>query len=534
MSNAKQPPTVAVRVLGHLAISILAFILYLAPGPGLQQASAQAPPPDELGANDTTNTADAGPGGNDDSGNDDSGNDDSADEALAIARDSDASFDSAPRPDQAAGFVVGPDNGPGTWRKIGQGVLYPFRGLWYLVWGVPRLSMWAFNRYQVETRFREIFFNDTETIGVYPVAFFETGFGANFGGRIVLRDLLGEESRLRVRASYGGRFRQLYSGKYTSGTLLGDRVELEIIGEFEIFPKSRFAGIGNSDLVDPQAEMDPIDALRDTTAVESRYRHDDISVELATTIQLVGPISLRPSFSYKDRTFKRDAEAGGDAQIVDVYDTASLVGFDTGLSNIYPELELHYDTRRVSQYYLSKGAPSTGWHISGFAGYQYGIGDDPTSHIRWGVDVQRYINLYAGDRVLHLRAYVEGVTGDLAEVPFVDLPRLGGSTFLRGYPRDRFRDRHATLATAEYNYPVNRNIGAYLFVDAGRVWRTLEDIGDDEINDDIRVGFGGGIQLHSMENFLARLLIASSVDGELFINFSLDPAFDTRSREESP
>ncbi|MCG8418380.1 MAG: BamA/TamA family outer membrane protein [Proteobacteria bacterium] len=441
----------------------------------------------------------------------------------------DSEFDSAPAPDEASGVLVPRDRGGQGWRVIPRGLMYPLRGIWYVLWGVPRLGMWAYDRFQLEDRFKQIFFNQTETAGLFPVVFYETRYGWNLGGRLILRDLFAEDMRFRARASYGGRFSQNYGAKFSSGKLFGDTLEIEILSDFEIFPKSRFAGIGNADLDDVQPDMALIDPLQDDTAIATRYRHDDFKIEFATLAHLTDRLSVRVAGRYKKRTFDPDADERDDEEIVDVYDTDRLVGYDTGLSNLYGELELSYDSRRTTRFYLSPAAPSTGWKFSGFAGYQSGFDDDPSSHLRWGADLQRYFDLYGGDRILILRAYVEGVTGELDEIPFVDLPSLGGPLLLRGYDRDRFRDRALTLATVEYNYPIERNIIGYVFVDTGRVWRTL---GDFEF-DDFRVGFGGGMQVHSVNGFVARVFIASSIDGGFVANLSFDPVFDSRAREET-
>ena len=37
---------------------------------------------------------------------------------------------------------------------------------------------------------------------------------------------------------------------------------------------------------------------------------------------------------------------------------------------------------------------AAGWLLSGYAGWQEGIGDDPSSFARYGADLQRFIDLY--------------------------------------------------------------------------------------------------------------------------------------------
>jgi len=452
-------------------------------------------------------------------------------EQPAPKAERDEDFDDAPAA-KAAGSVRAPRHTNSQWwRWALRAPLYPVRGAWWVTWSVPRLGLWAYDRYQVKDRLRSIFFNDTGTTGIFPVAFFETGFGLNVGGRLVMKDLFGHEEKFRVRASYGGQFRQLYTAKFATGKLFGDFAEAELISSYQIYPKSQFFGIGPADENEDFAGGRPlIDPVAETEAVDTRFRHDDLRVELGMLGHITAELTVRVSGAYTVRDFGDEADAPMEEQIEQVYDPTRLVGFEDGLSNIYTEVELTYDTRRVSQFYLSVAAPSTGWKLGGFAGYRKGIGDDPSDHFRWGADALRLFDLYRGDRVLLLRAYAEGVTGSMNEIAFVDLPRLGGPTFLRGYVRDRFRDRNVTLGTIEYQYPIERNFGGYLFVDAGRVWRELEDF---EL-DNFRVGYGGGIQAHSVNGFLTRFYISSSIDGGLLFNLSFDPVFDTRSREESP
>jgi len=99
---------------------------------------------------------------------------------------------------------------------------------------------------------------------------------------------------------------------------------------------------------------------------------------------------------------------------------------------------------------------------------------------------------------------------------------------LRGYASDRFRDRIAMVGSVDYSWDLAPTISASLFVDAGRVQRSLEDLE----TSDLRVGYGMQVDLHTSRSFLARAQIASSVDGGVFFNFGLDPVFELDGRVE--
>lgn len=432
-------------------------------------------------------------------------------------------------PSEARGVRVEP-NGPPAVLWLPRAILVLPRWALELAMAAPRGLLWTYDRFQIAERWKSIFFNDEGTIGIFPVAFVETGFGLNAGVRLFHRDLFGHAERFRIRASYGGRFRQLYSAKLTTGELLGRRTILTVEGDYQIFPKSRFYGIGNRDEQEATAIAGLINPLDSRTSVKTRFAHNDGNVALAIESQPTNLLRLRLASAWRHREFTGNVSAHDDPELTEIYATEGLVGYQTGLRNIYIEAEIAIDTRRTTEFYMSRASPSTGWHLTSFLGRRQGLGNDPSAHWRYGLDLQRYFDLFAGDRVLLLRAYVEGVTGDLDKVSFVDLPQLGGPAFLRGYGRERFRDRIVTMGTVEYSYPVIRSFAGYLFIDAGRVWRSYERMRAEGF----RIGFGGGIQMHTVNSFLARVFVASSIDGGIQFNLSFDPIFDARSREESP
>jgi hypothetical protein len=426
-------------------------------------------------------------------------------------------------PGAAAGLVEPRDAPASLGRRVARGALLPVRGLWLVAWAPLRGAAWAYDRFAVQTRVRRIFFSEDGRLGLFPIAAYKSGFGFGGGARFVLRDTLGADSRLRLTATYGGEVLQAYTARYRSGRLLGDVAELELAGGYETFPRARFFGIGNGDQVPVDEVMGAaIDPLRDRTAADTRYYHDTTVAEAALSARAGGPVALRLAAEYRRRTFDPDPGNAADTPVTAVYDPGRLIGFEPGLSALRIEGSLVIDALRQDRFYLSRAAPASGWYLAARVGLTLGQGDDPSSYGRWALDLQRYIDLYRGDRVLVLRAAVEAVTGELAEVPFDELPRLGGPVLLRGYPQDRFRDRHAGLASAEYQWGVDRNVTAFLFADAGRVWRDLDDLETGPL----RVGFGGGLQLHTLKSFLARVMLASSRDGGVFFQLGFDPLAD--------
>jgi hypothetical protein len=88
------------------------------------------------------------------------------------------------------------------------------------------------------------------------------------------------------------------------------------------------------------------------------------------------------------------------------------------------------------------------------------------------------------------------------------------------------RDRAVALGSAEYSWALGNILAAYLFVDAGRPMDSLTDVADEVP----RVGFGGGVQVHTSYSFITRMQIAASGDGDVFLELALSPAFGRRER----
>ncbi len=446
-------------------------------------------------------------------------------------------WESAPPADQASGVARPPSRGAKALLWIPRVIFFVPRWTLTLVAQPVRLGGWAYERYQLGDRFKQFFFNVDGTFGMYPVAFFETGFGLNFGARLVHKDLFGKNESLRLRAGFGGRFEQIYRATMSTGDRLGDRWRISLEGHYERRPEERFFGFGNHDASDPDDVMIPVDPLAGEFAIDSRFAHRVAKVELGVDVDLTDELTARLSSALALRRYEAP-DGDRDDDITDLYNTDRLVGFnntdsflgfDNGVQNLYTELELRYDTRSRTDPYRTNAIPSSGWLLSGYGGYMAGIGDDPSGFIRYGADLQRYIDLYDGGRILALRVLVEttgGTDGKIDEIPFTDMPRLGGATLLRGYQADRFRDRAITLGSAEYIYDLVPQFSAYLFVDAGRVFRSLKNFEFEEF----RVGYGAGIRAHSPASFLMRLDLSTSIDGGLFFNFSFSPVTSRRDR----
>jgi hypothetical protein len=429
-----------------------------------------------------------------------------------------------PRPDAASGIATDESHVARALLWIPRGLLWLPRRAFDLAVAPLRLGAYVYDRYNLPALFKDIFFNEAGTFGVYPSFFLETGFGLNAGVRMVHKDLFDQGERFKLSAGYGGRFRQRYTLRLGSGERLTPWVVAARLG-YEIQPGAVFRGIGSGEEVPAGDVTVPIDPRTDDRSAATRFLQHVLRWEIVARVPLDAELSFEASHEWNLRRFERSPET--DARrpdITDVYDARGLVGWDTGLLNFYNELGLVYDTLRVTHSHIPATTPSTGWRIRLFGGHARGVGDDPTAYLRGGLDVRRFFDLYRGDRVLLVRFLVESVGGDFDRIPFTDLPTLGGPTYLRGYVRSRFRDKRVVLGGADYWFPLADNIGGFLFVDAGQVWRDFDDFAGQSV----RVGFGGGLQFYTRAAFLGRLQLASSRDGGFFIEFAFGHDYGDR------
>jgi len=414
--------------------------------------------------------------------------------------------DNAPPPGQESGRTDRPD-GDSLLRDIGQGVLTVPRVALITALTPIRFGVYAYDHYGLSEKFSSTFFDAKTIYGVYPVANVNSEYGLNIGARLVHRDLFGKKERISLRGTTGGQFRTSVDARLGSGLRFGERVGLEVRGEYERRPNEKFYGIGNN-------SMDR----------DARYREEIKRVSSFLDVRMIDRVVLRGTGALTDRAYGTGASGG--TPIDAMYDTGMLTGF-SGVRNIYGELEVRVDHRDRE---LTPGRHKiydTGYFLSAFAGriHQLEAGED---YWRFGGEAQHFLGLGIGPRSLMTRVRVEAVTGDMDDVVFSQLPSLGGSQVLRGYPTARFRDRGAAIGTAEYFWGLGQMFMASLFVDAGRVYSSMDEL----TTNDMRVGYGASLQLHNSREFVAGLSVASSIDGGVFVSLTFDPVFDYDPRAE--
>jgi surface antigen Omp85-like protein len=372
------------------------------------------------------------------------------------------------------------------------------------------------DRHAVVERVTDVLYNDARTGAILPTVSVDSTFGPSFGVKAFHRDLAGHDEYGSAEARFGGMYKLASQLHFRADHFGGTRLWLESVARFEGEPGLLFQGIGQAGTDQSGSGLDPRAA-----AVKTRYSEDRWLALFRAGYTLGRPgsmLQVGASAIYNVRSFGAKQRGSG-ASIEQVYDTSRLVGFNDRVATLETDLNLIIDFRDVA------GATSNGMYLELFGGRVPRIGDYGFWH--HGAELTGYIDLYKRTRVLVLRGFVEGVEGKNADIPFTDLPRLGGPSRLRGYSLDRFRDEKAAVGTLEYHYPIHQFVAGSLYADVGRVGRSYEDF----FQSGWRAGFGGGFIVRSRDHQLFTFDIAYGDKIQFYVTTDPLRAFSKRDTE---
>jgi len=98
---------------------------------------------------------------------------------------------------------------------------------------------------------------------------------------------------------------------------------------------------------------------------------------------------------------------------------------------------------------------------------QAGIFGGDSDFTKLSLDLRRYLKVTPRKHVVAVRLLVGTTVGD---VPLVESFTVGGAYTLRGYPEDRFRGENMATFSAEYRWPLTKQVTGVGFVDIGDAW----------------------------------------------------------------
>ncbi len=421
------------------------------------------------------------------------------------------------RDGEARNFEIAPVKrtlyGRSVLRLFGKGLAFVARTAVLPVRGVAYLQ----GRWHVFSRIRDVFQNDAGTLAVYPTAGFSTDFGFTLGAKAFYKDIAGNGERVTVSAARGGAVVKALEATLELPRLGGTRLYLDSRVRFEENINLYFAGIGNGEAITGMA-LDARDGQ-----VATRFAQERFLAAARTGVNLDRPgrrLRAGGTAIYNDRSFGAapDELVSLDA----VYDTATVPGFDDGVRILELTLDFELDTRDTL------GATRAGAVARGFLGGASVL--DRARYAHYGLEVAYYLSPFWRDRVLVGRVVLEGARELEGDLPFTELPRLGGAGRLRGYATDRFRDRLATIGTLEYHYPIHANLAGLLFADIGKVARTYDELLTTG-RADWHLGYGGGLIIHTPSAVKIRLDVAFGEGMQVYFSTDVLQAFRDRERE---
>ncbi len=229
----------------------------------------------------------------------------------------------------------------------------------------------------------------------------------------------------------------LFAGSETY--LAGDRARIATNLAFSLFPDVYY-GLG------PDA-----DAEEDYTARQTR-------LAVSAGWRVAPRLYVGPVYRFA-RSSLVDTEAGGELATADIDGSEDFTSSGGGLQALWDSRDSPVYPRRGRLIVLE---------ASGFPGALGSTAD-------WGgilLDARSYHRLLES-HVIALQALAALTAG---EVPFLEMPRVGGQSLLRGYYDGRYRDKVLVALQAEYRFPIVWRLGGVVFGGVGQVAPAVADL----------------------------------------------------------
>ena len=289
--------------------------------------------------------------------------------------------------------------------------------------------------------------------GIYPVAGIDLGIKSTVGLALVDRRFLAEPNALRasVSASTQGVF----------GVSAQDRLRvfrdgtgvLQLGAHFTERPDGVFYGVG------------PDTRSQDKTF----YSYVSRAVALALIGDLGGLHHAIVEIGYRDTTFG-SSEISPDTPSLDSryggVDQPPLPGGWNGFDLAWTRAALVLDSRNPTF-----ESPATGARIEAGASYDRSLRDRNLALVSWGINTGVFYDVSGAHHILALEVAAQFIENIGArEIPFTELPELGGNIWMRGFLTGRLRGPSTIVASLQYRYPVSSFIEGELFSSLGNAF----------------------------------------------------------------
>lgn len=324
-----------------------------------------------------------------------------------------------------------------------------------------------------------------------------TGSGLALGVRYS-NPVLPGRGEVRLSATRSTRGYQQYTAGLSSAPFPSIPIVLSADARYRNFPQEDFYGIG------PGSRK----------ADESDYRLEDTKAGAGITLAFGSRLRVGGEAAYLN---SRTAAGTSDdiPSLQERFTPQEAPGFSETIESRVAAAVLDLDLR---------DSPSNPRSGIGFF-LEHAIYDDPDrdrfSFRRTSAEFQGYLPFLHKHRVFALRTSAVSAQGrEGGEVPFYEMPYVGGGQSLRGFREYRFRGKRALLANLEYRFEAFIGCDMALFTEAGQVASAWDDL----TLSGFEYSYGSGFRFNTYKNVFLRLDVGHGKEGTRFL-FKFENAF---------
>lgn len=352
-----------------------------------------------------------------------------------------------------------------------------------LRWPIVGALTWAEKVYLFTRIERLLSFRDGQSV-IFPSFFTDFGLRPAVGLTLTNRNLFVRGNTLTLGASYGG-------DKFVTASLANDTTVLSddagaigLRGSFVTRPDLPWYGFGSQTRTDDRfnTRIRTTEAQASFRAIVDDLDYVNFSIMFRDVGFLEGALSNANDPNLDQLLECQNAVSGGGA-----FDTADgcapLRDSDTQLVALPPgyvaggyqllenRITAKVDTRSPDTEYEG----GTGMLFELFGSFEFDPTQPKRNFIRWGGEVAGFYDFTGVGHTLALRVYSEfientGSDDEEFQIPFTELPALGGLETMRGYLPRRFVGESTFTTTLSYRYPVWSLIDAEVFASLGNAY----------------------------------------------------------------
>ena len=365
-----------------------------------------------------------------------------------------------------------------------------------LNWFVRKPIVWLITRAEANFVFARVekaltFFNGKATL--FPTFLADFGLNPAVGLAYTHSDLFTNGNTFNLSVSVWNPEEWLRVAiRNEQRTLDDDSGLLVLDGEFLRRPDQVYYGLG----ADTRTDDERIYAVE----------RAEVGLEVLATLHKLNKIS----FSTRFRTVGFDADDARAPAIGREFDLdgerierPGAIAFSTpetipGFSERYQLLEHRIHLMLDSRSPDTEFDGGTGLRFEAFGSFEWDPAQTSRNFLRVGGELSALYDFSGNGHIAAVRAYTEFLVDDIGDddVPFTELPQMGGNEVMRGYLPGRFLGKYAVAVTGSYRYPVWSLIDAEIFGSVGNVFGVPDEVNDVDIT-------GAGSQKFSFKKLYA-------------------------------